>query len=177
MQRTYVHLLLLVSKKVSSNSVPVMEPEATISNGSLNSPASSTVITSPHPLRYPSPSARLNDQVFESLKLEYQLMKVPFEQLKKSIRISHRLVEKEMNAVVSGVAEAVERDLSKEEAVEHLTNLVSRLQGLKRKVYKDIHFYLVFQRERDDDVDGGDVDVFFSLKTSNIIYEACPNKT
>ena len=65
-------------------------------------------------------------------------MKVPFEQLKKSIRISHKLVEKEMNTVVSGVAEAVDKDLSKEEAVQHLTNLVSRLQGLKRKVCDDM---------------------------------------
>lgn len=97
--------------------------------------------TEPVPNGIPAPAAsvavppsRLNDHVAESIKLEHQLMKVPFEHLKKSMRTSHRLVEKEMNAVVAGVAEAVEKDMSKEEAVEHLTSLVSRLQGLKRKL-------------------------------------------
>lgn len=80
------------------------------------------------------PPSRLNDPVAESIKLEHQLMKVPYEHLKKSIRASHRLVEKEMNAVVAGVAEAVEKNMSKEEAVQHLSSLVSRLQGLKRKL-------------------------------------------
>jgi hypothetical protein len=128
----------------------IMEPEVMVSNGSLSLPhASSTTTTSPHPLQHPSPPARINDNVFESLKLEYQLMKVPFEQLKKSIRISHKLVEKEMNSVVSGVAEAVDKDLTKEEAVQHLTNLVSRLQGLKRKVRDDGLYVsnLAIQRE------------------------------
>lgn len=48
--------------------------------------------------------------------------------------MSTRLVEKEVNAVVAGVADVVDKDMSKEEAVQHLTSLVSRLQGLKRKV-------------------------------------------
>jgi macrophage erythroblast attacher len=60
---------------------------------------------------------------------------VPFEHLKKAMRVSTRLVEKEVNAVVSGVADAIDKDMSKEEAVQHLTSLVSRLQGLKRKVW------------------------------------------
>ncbi|KAH7442534.1 hypothetical protein KP509_03G092900 [Ceratopteris richardii] len=102
-----------------------MEPEA-IANGAP-SPTPAATPT-------PSPASRLNDHVSESLKLEYQLMKVPFEHLKKSMRSSHRLVEKEMNAVVSSVAEAAEKDMSKEEAVQHLTSLVSRLQRLKRKL-------------------------------------------
>jgi hypothetical protein len=82
----------------------------------------------------PSPPARLNDHLSDSLRLEHQLMKVPFEHLKKSMRTSNRTVEKEMNAVMSGVADAAQKDMSKEEAVQHLTSLVSRLQGLKRKV-------------------------------------------
>ncbi|KAH9319613.1 hypothetical protein KI387_021382, partial [Taxus chinensis] len=81
----------------------------------------------------PSP-VRLNDHLSESLKLEDQFIKVPFEHLKKSMRTSTRTVEKEMNAVMTGVAEAAEKDMSKEEAVQHLTSLVSRLQGLKRKL-------------------------------------------
>ncbi|MCO5587076.1 hypothetical protein L7F22_041022 [Adiantum nelumboides] len=102
-----------------------MEPEA-VANGAP-SPTAATAAAF-------SPPVRFNDHVAESLKLEYQLMKVPFEHLKKSMRTSHRLVEKEMNAVVSSVAEAAEKDMSKEEAVQHLTSLVSRLQGLKRKL-------------------------------------------
>ncbi|XP_068660164.1 protein MAEA homolog [Aristolochia californica] len=70
----------------------------------------------------------------DSLKLEHQLLRVPFEHLKKSMRANHRIVEKEMTAVISSVTEAAERDMSKEEAVSHLTSLVSRLQGLKRKL-------------------------------------------
>eukprot|EP00249_Psilotum_nudum_P007998 c20969_g1_i1 orf=314-1543(+) len=81
-----------------------------------------------------APAVRLNDSVAESLKLEHQFMKAPYEHLKKSMRASHRLVEKEVNAVVAGVAEAVAKDFTKEEAVQHLTTLVSRLQGLKRKL-------------------------------------------
>jgi len=50
------------------------------------------------------------------------------------MRVSTRLVEKEVNAVVAGVADAIDKDMSKEEAVQRLTSLVSRLQGLKRKV-------------------------------------------
>eukprot|EP00252_Welwitschia_mirabilis_P001752 TRINITY_DN1168_c0_g1_i1.p1 TRINITY_DN1168_c0_g1~~TRINITY_DN1168_c0_g1_i1.p1 ORF type:complete len:407 (+),score=91.08 TRINITY_DN1168_c0_g1_i1:252-1472(+) len=82
----------------------------------------------------PCPRTRLNDHLSEALKLEHQLMRVPFEHLKKSMRTSSRTVEKEMSAVMSGVAEAAEKDMSKEEAVQHLSSLVSRLQGLKRKL-------------------------------------------
>ncbi|XP_002968172.2 protein MAEA homolog [Selaginella moellendorffii] len=75
-----------------------------------------------------------NDHSLESLKLEHQLVRVPYEHLKKSLRTSTRMVEKEVNAVVAGVAVAVDKNLSKQEAVEQLTSLVSRLQGLKRKL-------------------------------------------
>lgn len=82
----------------------------------------------------PSQASRVNDRLAESLKLEHQLIKVPFEHLKKAMRVSTRLVEKEVNAVVAGVADAIDKDMSKEEAVQRLTSLVSRLQGLKRKL-------------------------------------------
>ena len=80
-----------------------------------------------------APSSKLN-QLAESLKLEHQFLRVPFEHFKKSIRANHRIVEKEMSAVISGVADAANADLSRDEAVHHLNSLVSRLQGLKRKV-------------------------------------------
>ncbi|XP_020573271.1 macrophage erythroblast attacher, partial [Phalaenopsis equestris] len=71
----------------------------------------------------------------ESVKLEHQFLRVPLEHLKKTIRANHRFAEKEVAAVLSGVADAVDRDdISREEAVSHLTSLVSRLQGLKRKL-------------------------------------------
>lgn len=75
-------------------------------------------------------------QLTESLKLEHQLLRVPFEHYKKTIRANHRAVEKEVSSVISGVSDVVESELSKDDAVSHLTNLVSRLQGLKRKVLK-----------------------------------------
>jgi macrophage erythroblast attacher len=82
----------------------------------------------------PTPALRLNDHLAEAVKLEHQLVKVPYEHLKKTMRATTRLVEKEVSAVVAGVAEAIDKEISKEDAVEHLTSLVSRLQGLKRKV-------------------------------------------
>lgn len=71
----------------------------------------------------------------ESLKLEHQLLRVPFEHYKKTIRANHRAVEKEVSAVISGVSDAADSDLSRDDAVNQLNCLVSRLQGLKRKVY------------------------------------------
>ncbi|KAG0622789.1 hypothetical protein M758_3G123400 [Ceratodon purpureus] len=78
--------------------------------------------------------ARASDRITESLKLEHQLVKIPYEHLKKAMRVSTRLVEKEVSAVVAGVADVIDKDMSKEEAVQHLTSLVTRLQGLKRKL-------------------------------------------
>lgn len=86
------------------------------------------------------PSSKLS-HLAESLKLEHQFLRVPLEHLKKSMRANHRIVEKEMNAVISSVAEAADRDMSKEEAVQHLSSLVSRLQGLKRKVLS--HLFII----------------------------------
>ncbi|CAM6095227.1 unnamed protein product [Calypogeia fissa] len=80
------------------------------------------------------PPLRLNDHLAEAVKLEHQLVKVPYEHLKKSMRVTTRLVEKEVSAVVAGVTEAVDKEMSKDETVQHLTSLVSRLQGLKRKL-------------------------------------------
>lgn len=82
------------------------------------------------------PSSKLS-QLAESLKLEHQFLRVPFEHFKKTIRANHRIVEKEVSAVISGVAEAADSDeLSRDDAVQQLNSLVSRLQGLKRKVVK-----------------------------------------
>ncbi|KAK1322481.1 hypothetical protein QJS10_CPA03g01158 [Acorus calamus] len=85
----------------------------------------------------PQPPNRMNSQLAESLKLEHQLLRVPLEHLKKTMRSNHRTVEKEVTSVLSSVvAEAAssQQDISKEAAVHHLSSLVSRLQGLKRKL-------------------------------------------
>ncbi|KAL5975557.1 hypothetical protein ACLOJK_019881 [Asimina triloba] len=103
-----------------------MEAES-LPNG--DSAAAATATPSP-------PSSNKLMHVAESLKLEHQFLKVPLEHLKKTMRANHRTVEKEMNAVIASVADAAasDRDMSKEEAVHHLTCLVSKLQGLKRKL-------------------------------------------
>ncbi|KAJ0102131.1 hypothetical protein Patl1_06214 [Pistacia atlantica] len=74
-------------------------------------------------------------QLTEALKLEHQFLRVPFEHYKKTSRANHRAVEKEVSSVISGVADVADSDnFSKDDAVNHLTSLVSRLQGLKRKL-------------------------------------------
>ncbi|XWS66093.1 hypothetical protein CRYUN_Cryun05aG0170800 [Craigia yunnanensis] len=84
-----------------------------------------------------TPSSKLS-QITESLKLEHQFLRVPFEHFKKTIRANHRTVEKEVSAVISSVADVADvadcDELSKNDAVLNLTSLVSRLQGLKRKL-------------------------------------------
>ena len=86
------------------------------------------------------PSSKLT-QLAESLKLEHQFLRVPFEHYKKTIRANHRIVEKEVSAVISGVAEAADSaELSRDDAVQQLNSLVSRLQGLKRKVVQLVVF-------------------------------------
>ncbi|KAL5569187.1 hypothetical protein UlMin_025762 [Ulmus minor] len=101
-----------------------------IPNGNATTPNPSSV---PNP-NAPIPSSKLS-QLTESLKLEHQFLRVPFEHYKKTIRANHRVVEKEISGVISGVGEAADRDeLSRDEAVNHLSSLVSRLQGLKRKL-------------------------------------------
>ncbi|PHT80878.1 hypothetical protein T459_13893 [Capsicum annuum] len=71
------------------------------------------------------------------MKLEHQFLRVPFEHYKKTIRANHRVVEKEVNAVINGVVvDADDSDviMSSDDAVHQLNSLVSRLQGLKRKL-------------------------------------------
>ncbi|KAK9024833.1 hypothetical protein V6N11_064739 [Hibiscus sabdariffa] len=71
----------------------------------------------------------------ESLKLEHQFLRVPFEHFKKTIRANHRTVEKEVSSVISGIADVADSDgISKDDAILSLTSLVSRLQGIKRKL-------------------------------------------
>ncbi|KAL2925769.1 Protein MAEA-like protein [Bienertia sinuspersici] len=77
-------------------------------------------------------SASKATQLSDSLKLEHQFLRVPFEHYKKTIRCNHRSAEKEVSAVISSV-DSASPDLNRDDAVSHLSSLVSRLQGLKRK--------------------------------------------
>ncbi|KAF2295879.1 hypothetical protein GH714_034804 [Hevea brasiliensis] len=99
-------------------------------NGSFA--VSASAATNPINPTHRTPFSKLT-QLTESLKPEHQFLRVPFEHYKKTIRINHRVVEKEVSSVISGVTDAANSDMSKDDAVQHLTSLVSRLQGLKRK--------------------------------------------
>ncbi|KAG2312212.1 hypothetical protein Bca52824_023769 [Brassica carinata] len=92
----------------------------------------SSVAITPSP---PVPASR-SSQLTESLKLEHQLLRVTFEHYKKTIRANHRYLEKEVTSIVSSFGNLVadNNDWSKYVAVSRLTSLVSRLQGLKRKL-------------------------------------------
>lgn len=84
------------------------------------------------------PPARMM-QLAESLKMEHQLLRLPLEHLKKTVRANHRAVEREVSAVLSTVTElslasSSNSSATSAEAVQRLTSLVSRLQGLKRKI-------------------------------------------
>ncbi|EEF37316.1 protein MAEA homolog [Ricinus communis] len=98
-----------------------------------NSTPSITTLTNPSPASTTA-TAAISSKLTESLKLEHQFLRVPFEHYKKTIRANHRAVEKEVSSVISGVSDVADLDVSKHYAVQHLTNLVSKLQGLKRKL-------------------------------------------
>ncbi|CAL9037673.1 unnamed protein product [Musa banksii] len=111
-------------------------------NGDASSGAASAVVP-PAPTApaapaasAPPPSTARFAQVSESLRLEHQFARVPLEHLKKTIRTNYRLAEKEVAAVISSVAEAADRHdaVSRDDALTQLSSLVSRLQGLKRKL-------------------------------------------
>lgn len=102
-----------------------MEVDTQLPNGNSIAAAAAAAAAAP-----PSKFGKLA----ESLKLEHQLLRVPFEHYKKTIRSNHRTAEKEVSSVISGVSDAADSDLSRDEAVDQLSSLVSRLQGLKRKV-------------------------------------------
>lgn len=82
-----------------------------------------------------TPSSKLT-QLTESLKLEHQFLRVPFEHCKKTIRANHRTIETEVSSVIAAISDAADSDMSKDDAFKHLISFVSRLQGLERKVSK-----------------------------------------
>ncbi|KAJ6720346.1 E3 UBIQUITIN-PROTEIN TRANSFERASE MAEA [Salix viminalis] len=83
-----------------------------------------------------APPSKLT-QLTESLKLEHQFLRVPFEHYKKTIRANLRAVEKEVSSVISAVNDYADSDISNDDAVQRLTSLVSRLQGLKPKMEEE----------------------------------------
>lgn len=79
-------------------------------------------------------TGKSSESLSETAKMEQQLLRVPLEHLKKCIRTTSRLVDRDVGAVLAGVSDSVRKDLTREEAVEQLDRLMSRLQGLKRKL-------------------------------------------
>uniref|UniRef100_A0A804PXI9 Macrophage erythroblast attacher n=1 Tax=Zea mays TaxID=4577 RepID=A0A804PXI9_MAIZE len=101
---------------------------------------------SPAPPTPPAPSAAAGRQTraAEAVRLEHQLVRVPLESLRATVRSNHRLAEKEIAAVLSSASAAPAE--SSAAAVDHLTSLVSRLHGLKRKDLVDIDVFLDAKR-------------------------------
>ncbi|KAL2227609.1 macrophage erythroblast attacher [Sesamum indicum] len=125
-----------------------METDTQLPNGNA---AAATAITPPSKL----------GKLADCLKLEHQFLRVPFEHYKKTIRANHRVVEKEVSAVISGVSDAADSDLSRDDAVNQLNSLVSRLQGLKRKLEEGSrteHLQAQKCRARLDHLDSAEVD-------------------
>ncbi|KAL4556813.1 hypothetical protein LXL04_034976 [Taraxacum kok-saghyz] len=108
-----------------------MEPIPNGNSAVASATVSSSTATSLASVNGEVSSSKLT-QLTESLKLEHQFLRVPFEHYKKTIRANHRVVEKEVSAVMSSLSDA--GDLSQDDAVKHLNSLVFRLQGLKRKL-------------------------------------------
>ncbi|GAB4836511.1 hypothetical protein Ancab_001423 [Ancistrocladus abbreviatus] len=130
-------------------------------NSAVNSTANAAANSSPTAATNTA-SAPLS-KLAESIKLEHQFLRVPFEHYKKTIRANHRVVEKEVSAVISGVSEAADfaDNMSRDDAVNQLTSLVSRLQGLKRKLEEGSrteHLQAQRCRTRLDYLESADVD-------------------
>ncbi|TYJ16156.1 hypothetical protein E1A91_A10G230500v1 [Gossypium mustelinum] len=109
-------------------------PNGTGSTAATTTTETTVTATLPTAVSNTTPSSKLS-QLTESLKLEHQFLRVPFEHYKKTIRANHRTAEKEVSSVISSVADVADsNEISKDDAVLSLTSLVSRLQGLKRKL-------------------------------------------
>ncbi|KAB2063602.1 hypothetical protein ES319_A10G226000v1 [Gossypium barbadense] len=109
-------------------------PNGTGSTAATTTTETTVTATLPTAVSNTTPSSKLS-QLTESLKLEHQFLRVPFEHYKKTIRANHRTAEKEVFAVISSIADVADsNEISKDDAVLSLTSLVSRLQGLKRKL-------------------------------------------
>lgn len=82
----------------------------------------------------PAESSSIAGKLADTLKLEYQFLRVPFEHYKKTLRANHRALEKGLSAVISEVSSVADSDLSEADAVQKLNSLSQRLQGIKRKL-------------------------------------------
>ncbi|KAG2324971.1 hypothetical protein Bca52824_007699 [Brassica carinata] len=85
--------------------------------------AESTLTITPSP---PVPASRLS-QLTESLKLEHQLLRVPFEHYKKTIHSNHHSLEKEISSVVSSVGDLADNNWSKDVSVRFAITFGSHL--------------------------------------------------
>lgn len=72
--------------------------------------------------------------VTEIMKLELQLLRVPVEHLKKTLRSTQRTAEKELSAVLADISSVTSAPTIAAPPVSSLTSLVCRLHGMKRKL-------------------------------------------
>ncbi|KAF2071499.1 hypothetical protein CYY_007177 [Polysphondylium violaceum] len=77
-----------------------------------------------------------DNNIGSEIQLERSLMRVPFECLNKSFRISQKSLEKEMNHIVSHITEINKRKdtISKEDATKTIDKLITKVETLKRKM-------------------------------------------
>src|SRR4051812_19563888 len=93
---------------------------STPSNGNNTATGTQIGVTAVvNPTHTLTPSSNL-PRLTESLKLEHQFLRVPFEHFKKTLRTNNRVIEKEMSAVISGVNDAASSNLSPADAVNNL---------------------------------------------------------
>ncbi|KAM2035003.1 hypothetical protein EV2_039029 [Malus domestica] len=75
----------------------------------------------------PLPSSKLSHLV-DSLKLERQFLRVPFEHYKKAIHANHHVREKEISSVINGVFKATDQKKLLKPRMKNLISLVNKIQ-------------------------------------------------
>ncbi|KAM9967814.1 hypothetical protein ACTFIW_001901 [Dictyostelium discoideum] len=98
-------------------------------NVSITSATTATTTTT-------SNSSSNDCSIIGEIQLERSLLKVPFECINKSFRISQKSIEKEMNNVITQITEINKKRLtiSKDDAINTVDKLLNRVQQLKRKM-------------------------------------------
>ncbi|KAM1034542.1 hypothetical protein PS1_038236 [Malus domestica] len=64
----------------------------------------------------------------DSLKLERQFLRVPFEHYKKAIHANHHVRKKEISSVINGVFEATDQEKLPKPRIKNLISLVNKIQ-------------------------------------------------
>ena len=70
----------------------------------------------------------------EQRPVDVVLVQVPYENYRKVFRASQKAIEKEMGAVQNAANDLSQRDPEPDDAVKAIEGMISRVEGLKRKV-------------------------------------------